>query len=236
MRACAHTGTVAPPMRLFDHPQWPQLRATLILFHVVSMLVLSLPNASAFQDGRWQNENARDDLRKMAQRLNGSGWNTDAETLERELRSVANRYVRVQQAVATPFEVYAALSGSRQGWSMFASPQRHPAELHVDMLQGDRWQALYRPHSDAHDWNREQLEHNRFRKFLGRFARGFRIEHYNQAAHWVATRAAREHPAASTIRVQLYRYATLAPEEVRAGNTPIGRYEHTRVWNAEALR
>lgn len=223
-------------MRLFDHPLWPQVRAALILFHVASMLVLSLPDASAFQDRRWQNENARDDLRKMAERLNAWGFHTDASALEQDLRSVANRYVRVQQVIATPFQSYAALTGSRQGWSMFASPQRHPAELHVDMLQHGEWQALYRPHSNAHDWKRAQFEHNRFRKFLGRFARGFQIAHYDQAAHWVATRVALEHPAATTIRVQLYRYATLSPEDVRAGKTPIGRYEHTRVWNAEALK
>ncbi len=223
-------------MRMFDHPLWPHVRAVLILFHVLSMLVLSLPDAGAFDDRRWQNDNARDDLRKMAERLNAWGWSTDATTLERDLRAAGKRYLHVQQSIAAPFEGYAALTGSRQGWSMFASPQRHPAELHVDIAQTGEWRPLYRPQSEVHAWHRTQLEHNRFRKFLGRFARGFQVTHYDDAARWIATRAAVEHPDASRVRVQLYRYATLPPEQVRAGLKPSGRYEHTRVWDAGTLR
>jgi hypothetical protein len=223
-------------MRMFEHPLWPHLRAGLILFHVLSMLVLSLPHAGAFEDRRWRNDNARDDLARMAARLSAWGWTTDAPQLEHDLRSAADGYLRVQQWLVIPFGLYAALTGSRQDWSMFASPQRHPAELHVDLEQAGQWQALYRPHSDVHAWHREQLEHNRFRKFLGRFARGFQVAHYDQTARWIARRAAAEHPTASRVRVQLYRYATLAPAQVRAGVTPDGRYEHERVWKTKALR
>jgi hypothetical protein len=224
-------------MALLSHPAWPHVRAGLVALHVLSLVVLSLPGQGAVHDPRrWQTENARADLRQMAARLTAWGWSIDEHGLERALWSTGDAYLRVQRPVAAPFEVYAELTGSRQGWSMFASPQRHPAELHVDLEQDGAWQPLYRPHSDAHAWNRKQLEHNRFRKFLGRFARGFHPRHYDQAARWLATKAAREHPEASRVRVRLWRYATLPPARVRAGERPEdGRYEHERVFDVAAL-
>lgn len=225
-------------MSLLRHPAWPHVRAGLVALHVVSLVVLSLPDEGAVHDTRrWQTENARADLRQMAARLTAWGWPLDEHGLERVLWSAGDAYLQVQKPLAAPFEGYAELTGSRQGWTMFASPQRHPAELHVDVEHGGRWQPLYRPHSAEHAWNRRQLEHNRFRKFLGRFARGFHQQHYDQAARWLATKAAREHPEASRVRVRLLRYATLPPDRVRAGEQPSdGRYEHDRVFEAGALR
>ena len=225
-------------MKLLRHPAWPHVRAGLVALHVVSLVVLSLPEAGDVHDPRrWQTENARADLRQMAARLTAWGWSIDEHGLERALWSAGDAYLQVQRPLAAPFEVYAELTGSRQGWTMFASPQRHPAELHVDVEEGGEWQPLQRPHSDQHAWNRRQLEHNRFRKFLGRFARGFHQRHYDEAARWLATKAAREHPEASRVRVRLFRYATLPPERVRAGEEPEGgRYKHERVFEAGALR
>lgn len=229
-------------MRWFQHPAWPHVRAVLVGLHVLSLVVLSLPTAGAVHDRRrWQTANARADLRQMAARLTRWGLSVDEHGLERALWSIGDAYLEVQRPLAAPFRVYAELTGSRQAWQMFASPQRHPAELHVDLErpgpQAPRWEPLYRPHSDEHAWNREQLEHNRFRKFLGRFARGFVRSHYEQTALWIATKAAREHPEATRVRVRLHRYATLPPERVRAGDQPSdGRYEHERIFDAEALR
>ncbi|MCX4240612.1 hypothetical protein [Paraliomyxa miuraensis] len=228
--------------RWLDHPAWPHVRAILIALHVLSLVVLSLPTAGAIHDRRrWQTANARDDLRRMAARLTAWGLATDEHQLEQALWSAGDAYLRVQRPIAAPFQRYAELTGSRQAWQMFASPQRHPAEVHVDIElsgpAGSQWQLLYRPHSDEHAWNREQFDHNRFRKFFGRFARGFIRSHYDQSARWIATKAAREHPEASRVRVRLARYETLPPERVRAGERPaLDKYEHERVFDAEALR
>lgn len=216
-------------MRLLEHPRWPQLRAALILFHALSIVVLSLPSASAFNAGRWQTDNARDDLRRMATRLTDWGWPHDEHSLERRLRSMQGGYLRVQTQLVRPFALYAGLTGSRQDWSMFASPQRHPAELHVDIEEAGQWRALYRPHRDDSAWKRAVFEHNRMRKFLGRFARDLRRDDYEHSVQWVAAQALRDHADAARVRVRLYRYASLAPEQVIAGAHPIGRYEHERV-------
>lgn len=224
-------------MRLLRHPAWPHVRAALVGLHVLSLVVLALPDASAVHSRRrWQTANARADLRQWTERLRDWGVDTDERRLERTLWDMGSAYLRVQQPLAAPFYWYAWVTGSRQAWRMFASPQRHPAELHVDIERDGSWQTIYAPHSDELSWNRRQFEHNRFRKFLGRFARGFIPEHYAQAARWVATRAAREHPEATRVRIRLYRYDTLPPARVLAGEQPTGRYEHPQIFDAEALR
>jgi hypothetical protein len=212
--------------------RWPQVRAALIAFHALAVVVLATPGEGLLNQRQWASANARDDLQRWADRLG-----TDPQSLQRTAWNTAASYVAIRKVVAAPFIPYAEVSGMRQGWSMFASPQRHPAELHVDILDASgQWQPIWRPHDDAHDWNRRQFDHNRFRKFLGRFARDFRPQHYQQAAQWVATKAAREHPDATAVRVQLYRFASLPPERVRAGEVPEGRYANTLEFDAEALR
>ncbi|MCH9686875.1 MAG: hypothetical protein K0V04_35905 [Deltaproteobacteria bacterium] len=224
-------------MRLFRHPAWPHIRAVLIGLHVLSLAVLSLPNASAVHDRRrWRTANAQADLEQWTKRLQGWGFDTDKRRLAQSLWSIGGAYLTVQRPIVTPFAWYARVSGSRQGWHMFASPQRHPAELHVEIERDGAWVLIYRPHSDEHAWNREQFEHNRFRKFLGRFARGFIQSDYEHTARWVAARAAADHPAATQVRVRLYRYQTLPPAAVVSGGKPKGRYERERVFEAEALR
>ncbi len=224
-------------MRPTRHPAWPHVRAVLIALHVISLVVLCLPNAGAVHDRRrWRTDNARADLRQWAQRLRSWGMDTDERRLARTLWSVGGAYLQVQRPLVAPFAWYARWSSSRQGWHMFASPQRHPAELHVDIERDGHWETIYRPHSDAHAWNREQFEHNRFRKFLGRFARGFVQSHYEHTARWVAARAAADNPNATRVRIRLYRYATLSPDQILSGATIEGRYERERVFDSEALR
>lgn len=224
-------------MRPLRSPAWPQLRAVLVALHVASLVVLSLPTAGAVHDrSRWQTANAKDDLRTMAARLRGWGIDTDERRLAQALWDAGSAYLELRGPLAWPFERYAETTGCRQGWQMFASPQRHPAELHVDVELDGRWQVIYRPHDDQAAWNRRQFEHNRFRKLLGRFARGFVRRDYDQTARWVAAKAAAQHPAATRVRIRLYRYATLPPAEVLAGERPTGRYEHERLFEAEALR
>jgi len=73
-------------MRLFQHPAWPQARAVLLGLHVLSLVVLSLPDEGAVHSRRrWKTANARADLRQLAQRLSDWGWQTDEHQLERAL-------------------------------------------------------------------------------------------------------------------------------------------------------
>lgn len=215
---------------------WPQIRTVLIGLHVLSVLVLASPNPHRWLDKRaWESENAKRDLQSWTNRLSWLGYHT-REQLERDLWSVATAYTELNRSITKPFHLYASLTGARQGWAMFSNPQKHPAEVWVDIYKRGRWIPVYRPFSRDYDFWRPQFRQNRVRKLMGRFARTFYEDRYNGFARFVATQAATAFPEASRIRVRMYRYAVLPPSEVSKGIRPEGRFQHTRVFAAAKLR
>ena len=215
---------------------WPHVRALLILFHVGMVVVMSLPTPDALLGGMgWESANVQAELARWVEGLQGVGVSTTPEALGQDVREAAESYRDVHAGLAAPFSAYSRGSGARQGWVMFAKPQRHPAELHIDLSDGTTWRPLYRPHSSTHDFWGERLRHHRMRKQLGRFARTFDMPTYDRLAEFLARQAALAYPEERLVRVRLYRYATLRPEAVRAGETPIGEYEHERLYRVVAL-
>jgi hypothetical protein len=184
----------------------------------------------------WQTRNVQAEFRDWSQRLTHWGWEISPDELETRLWKGSSAFGTVRDRVAWPFARYADATGARQGWQMFATPQEYPAELHLDVRVDGTWHALVRPRDPRSTWRRRQREHNRMRKLLGRFARTFYPERYEAFARWLATEAANDFPQASQVRARLWRYRSLRPERVLAGEQPEGHYEHELVFDAEALR
>ncbi len=217
--------------------RWPHIRAVLVALHLMSVVILSIPSSAALLNRRgWKSENAKAEFRNWAARMRHVGWDVSPEEFEASLWRVNVAMGKWRDRVAWPFEHYSRLTGARQGWQMFATPQKVPAELHVDVLVDGQWQPLVRPRDPESTWRLRQREHNRVRKQLGRFARTFYPKRYELVARWFATAAARDFPDATQVRVRLWRYASLPPERVLAGEQPEGRYEHELLWEADALR
>lgn len=226
-----------PTSSTATRPRWAHVRAALVLLHVFAVVVLALPRPHSVTNRRaYKSANAQSEFRQWSARLNRVGFETSPPELERDLWSFANRYAEVHRSATKPMEHYGDLAGTRQGWSMFASPQRHPAELHVEIRRDKEWVTITRPRSGEHAWLRWKLDHNRVRKLLGRFARTFYPDRYRAFARWLATQAAHDHPDALLIRVRLVRYHSLPADRVRAGEVPQGRTEHPLVFVAEELR
>lgn len=215
---------------------WPHVRALLISFHVAMVVVMSLPTPDAMLSGMgWESANVQAELGRWVTGLARVGVHTTPEALGSSVRQRAESYRGVHSALTAPFATYSRTSGALQGWVMFAKPQRHPAELHIDLSDGTTWRPLYRPHSSTHDFWGERLRHHRMRKQLGRFARTFDMPTYDRLAGFLALQVARAYPEERLVRVRLYRYATLRPEAARAGEVPIGEYEHDRLYRVSTL-
>jgi hypothetical protein len=221
---------------------WPHARAAFFIYHVMAVVILSLPSAGALQNrSTWVTRNATADFEAWAGTLRRLGVETDGPRLRERLWGLAGEWAAIQRAIARPFAGYAATVGAEQGWMMFATPQRHPAELHVDLLVvnadgEEEWRPLFRPRSDEFVWMRWLFDHNRARKLMGRFARGMNRPVYDSVARFCGRRALAEFPGARAARVRLYRYATLPPAAVRAGAATRGEYEEERIFRAEEAR
>lgn len=198
------------------------LRATFVAFHAVSIFVLSLPSGNVSK-ARWSSKGTQADLAEWGQELGAEG-----DFAER-FRAFAEGYASVRGAVSTPFALYADATGARQGWAMFSSPQRHPAELHVDLWQEGKWEPLWRPHDETAAWNQAFFENHRLRKFQGRFAREWKGQRFAEFADFVGRRALADHPDAARVRVRLLRKKSLPAEAVARGERARGAYEATVV-------
>ena len=121
--------------------RWPQLRAALIAFHVLMVVVMSLPAPDALLSGMgWDSVNTQAEVARWAEGLSRVGAETTPDALGASVRQGAERYRGFHTALTAPFSMYSQLSGARQGWVMFAKPQRHPAELHIDLWDEGRRQ------------------------------------------------------------------------------------------------
>jgi hypothetical protein len=202
-----------------------QLRAAFVLFHALSMVVLSLP-AGLTSETRWNAKTTQRDLADWAARLRQIGVQTDKASLERRLKGLAEDYIHARSFIAMPFALYARVTLSHQGWAMFASPVRRPYELHVDGLVAGSWVPLSRPQNPSADLFEDYLSNDRVRKFTGRFPKSFNEHNYTGFARHLARVAFAARPDVERIRVALYGYETLPPERAAKGEKPKGEYEH----------
>lgn len=212
---------------------WPHVRAALVLGHVVAVILLSLPGGGITSKAQWKSDNLRSDVAGWGKTLRSAGVDVTDDELAKKTFEVAKSYVDVREVLIAPIRHYPEATGARQGWAMFASPQRHPAEVHVDVFDGQQWQPVFRPRSDEHRWFADRLDHHRLRKLAGRFARGFRRDVYADLATYLGDKALEDFPNASRARVRLYRWDALRPEEVRAGAVPKGKYTELRQFSRE---
>lgn len=225
------------PMLARVRARWPTIRGILVALHVLAVVVLSCPSSGQLTDSkRWQAANTRVEMERWSERLRGWGIDTTPQSLTATLRGWADSYARARRRFAGPFDLYAEATGVRQGWSMFASPQKVTAELHVDVRVGDAWRPLVRPWDPSLDWRLHARAHHRVRKALGRLGRSFREDRYEGLARWLATMAARDFPDVVEVRVAMWRQRSPTVAQARAGDVPGGYYEHVRSFDAEALR
>jgi hypothetical protein len=211
---------------------WPHLRALLILAHLISVILLSLPSSRRLHDrSYWDLPKQQRELEAWADRLD-----VGKEEFESFLWRNTQRYVKARRWFSRPFLKYADYSGTRQGWTMFASPRLTTARFEVEVEIAGQWQLVFRPHDDEADWNRWQFDHNRVRKLLGRLAVRPHQSAYKEFTKWVARSLARDFPSATRAKVTLITWQTLPPEQVRDGVAPIEHRTRYQEFSLEDLR
>jgi hypothetical protein len=200
-----------------------------LLLHILAIMLLSFPGETKLGDpARWREPRTQAQIVLWAERLRGWGWQVSNEDFEAKLWGLTQRYLALRRAAITPVAPYAQLAP--QGWGMFKAPPLEPSTITIEVREGrSPWRPLYLARSDEHDWNSRLLDHNRFRKQIGRTSYDAAL--LRQMALWLARRAFDELPEVTDVRVRLVRITSLPPERRRAGEVPprrTERQEHIR--------
>jgi hypothetical protein len=221
----------APPPRA-------HLRAALLALHLFAIVISALPSAGAGLDRKaWANPTVQEEFGQWRDRLAGLGVQLTLDELQDLAFGFASGWNEVHTALQAPFQPYYRLA-TRQSWRMFVAPHRHPGRLHVDIDHGTGWEPLYVARSSAHTWRGHQLDHDRFRSALFRYAwpayqRAGRWKHLVQ---WLARQAAADFPDAVRIRARYETFRTPSPAEVREDRRPPSRFTSTRIERLDRFR
>jgi hypothetical protein len=173
----------------------------------------------------WKDPTVQGEFSAWRDRLAGWGVELTAEEFEDGLWELAQGYMDARNQVLAPFRRYYAYAGTWQSWRMFVAPHRHPGRLHIEVREGGDYRTVYVARSDEHTWLRSQLDHDRMRSSVFRYAWKRYYKHWRVFGTWVAKQAAEDFPEADRVRLRFFRYQTLSPEAARAGAELEGKFE-----------
>jgi hypothetical protein len=206
-------------------PWLAHLRGVLVALHVLAVTLMALPTpGEGMIRSAWKDPTAQAEFAVWTQRCNALGWAITQDQFEDLLWNLASEYMRVRGILLTPFGPYYTYCGTGQGWAMFAGPHRYPGRVEIDVQEQGAWRPVYIQRDPQYAWLSGKLDHYRLRPQMYRFAWYPHTEDYHDFAAWIARTAARDFPEADTVRVRMFKYRTLTPEEVRAGARPEGTY------------
>lgn len=216
---------------------WAHLRGALLALHILAICLVSLPAPEGGMDrGAWSDPTVQAELLAWRDRLARVGLDLEAEVLEDHLWDFAQGYMSTREATLGRLDPYFRHLGTRQSWRMFVAPHRNPAKLVVAVRTGGTWEVVYRSRDPEAAWRDHQLDHTRTRSAIFRYAWKHYRRPYARFARWLAREAASDFPEADRIRVYWWRYRTLSPEAVRAGEVPEGAVERPRELDLDGVR
>lgn len=207
-----------------------QLVAILVLLHLVSVALSSLPSVRGNLSPTLLREPVvQHELRQWTDAFRGLGLDVTPSELQDLVVTLGTAYSDVRDVLVEPFAPYRKYFGTGQTWNLFTSAHRIPGRLEIDLEENGAWRKLYVARSDEHAWRRAALDDTRLRKAVYFMNWRRASSTYRSFSDWVAREAAAEFPDATRVRLRFWRYETPSPEQVRGGDEPPGRYVQTRV-------
>jgi hypothetical protein len=210
------------------HRTWPHLRALLIALHIFAVTALAIPAPQGGMNRQaWSDPTVQAEFTAWAERLTAAGSPTTTEELEEWVWDFAVNYMQKRKAIIGPMNPYYRYCGTYQSWRMFIAPHRNPAILHIEVFEADQWRPIYVARDLEHRWMANKFDSERFRAALFRYAWKQYRGTYRQFATWVAKKLAVERPEAERVRLRWYRFHTISPERIRAGERHEGSFVQT---------
>jgi hypothetical protein len=205
------------------------LVCALVTLHVVAVTLKAIPApAGATDRAAWKSPLAQEEFAAWADRLGSWGISVTPTELEEWLWDATGRFLDVRDRILAPFEPYYQFCGTGQGWRMFVGPNRYPTRLSIDIEELDTWQTIYAERAPHNAWRHSRLDHEHLRTAIFTMAFFKEYKRFDEFADWIARRAGQAFPRARRVRVRLYEFRTLPPDEVRAGHTPPGKFVRSK--------
>lgn len=210
-------------------PWWPQLRAALVTFHLVAIVLSAIPAPAGGMNRRnWKDATVQDEFKAWGGRLG-----VDPATLEDAIFGFATGYMKVRDAWLTPVDPYLEFTGTDQPWRMFVAPHRHPARYRVEtqVSPESEFELLFEERSAEARWRANFFEQERTRSVLFRYAWTEYSHESRLFCSWLAGEVFAERADVQRVRCRYWKAASPSPEEAQAGVELPGSWVATKTIN-----
>lgn len=112
---------------------WPQLRAVLLLLHVVAVVAVACPAPVRTPDAKgWKRPTVQGELRMWSNTLKGIGIEQTPQQLQAFAQTTTTSWLAYRSTLIKPFQTWLRTVAAPQGWYMFTGPDREPQRFKLD--------------------------------------------------------------------------------------------------------
>lgn len=146
-----------------------QLRAFLVLFHVVAITVMSIPApVNGMDEKQWATPAGVREIHRWAEVARATGLSVTDDAFRDFVWDAGNAWLALRNDAVTPFRPYLVYTGSRQSWRMFSMVEHEEGRLAVYLNRGRGREPLFVTY-EHEVWRRTELRQERTRTILGDF-------------------------------------------------------------------
>lgn len=215
---------------------WPHVRAALILALCGVAVVAALPSPGPSAKKLMKDEAGQQELRQWVTILGNFGWHTDEDTLADQVMVLSKTSRSAKSSITKPFRPFFRLTGTWQGWGLFAYPDTHPHSMIIEVapVRGD-YEVIYDSRDPELRWMGPTLHFRRVRALYNPGRKPPAA--YRHFVEWLSTKAFEDYPDAARMRVSFVRERTAMPWEEAVERKTLKRKfrrVHTRSVDEEA--
>lgn len=191
---------------------WPHVRAVAVLALCVVAVIAALPMPGPSAKKLMKDEAGQQELRQWVEILGNLGWQTDEDTLADQVMVLATTSRSARNVVVDPFKPFFRITGTWQGWGLFAYPDTHPHSFRVEVgPEKGAYTVVYDSRDPQTRWMGPALHFRRVRALYnpGRKPPGT----YKSFSRWLSEQAFEDFPEADRMRVSFQRQRTPLPWE-----------------------
>lgn len=216
---------------------WPQIRAILITFHLVAVILKAIPAPEgAMNRADWKNATVQAEFKDFTQKLNAVGIDITQKELETELWGISKKYMSARKGVLKPFKKYYRFAGADQNWRLFVAPHMYPSKLNIEILVDEEWQTVYQPFNSEMRWQAHLIENSRFRPSIFRYSWPRYKRHYHAFGEYLGKQAADDFPEAIRLRTRWWTARSPSPEQVLNNTQPEGKWKYALIFDLDEIR
>lgn len=195
-------------------------RAGILALVIGVHLVMAAPVPHVVSSRDLRKEASQRELRAWAGRLGALGIELTPEELGEQVVRHTRTIGGLHRAAKAPWAPLRRLTGTNQGWALFAIPSADPPRLEIRVRRRGSadMETLFLHLDPEHDWWREQLVYRRVRGNWNSAGYGPRpSSSYRRFAHFVGRRILAERPEVDVVVVRQLVGHTPLPGEAPAG-------------------